>query len=165
MSPITLVSLVLLLNGSGQIPASQRVPQPCKPSRLSGQAAALVRPILKSRVAAYRDVRDANGQVVIQPGAAEDFMNGLYRLFDDHSRAADEALAVLVRYYVGEDPGEDLWCEIVHRGKEMLPYLAKYHGCMPTTGAEPIPKSLLDIPDQYPELIDVIGHGENCERN
>jgi len=164
MNPITLVSVTLMLNGSA-ISASHRIPHPCKPSRLSRQTAALVQPILKSRIAAYREVLDAKGRAIIQSGAAEDFIDRLYDLFDDRSRAADEALAVLLRYYVGEDPGEDLWCEIVHRGKQMLPYLEKYHDCLPTTGAEPIPKSLLDIPDWYPELMAEIGRGGSCERD
>ena len=54
--------------------------------------------------------------------------NALARIFRQNNRASDEALAVLVEFYVGEHSGEDIFCELVHRGKRVLPLLAKYHG-------------------------------------
>ena len=48
------------------------------------------------------------------------------KLFQMHTRAADEALVLLLNFYVGEALQSDLVHEITKRGKRMLPLLLKY---------------------------------------
>lgn len=48
------------------------------------------------------------------------------KLFQMHTRAADEALVLLMNFYVGEALQSDLVHEITKRGKRMLPLLLKY---------------------------------------
>jgi hypothetical protein len=50
----------------------------------------------------------------------------LARLFKTKTRTSDEALVVLMNYYVGEALGPDLVHEVSLRGKRMLPLLMKY---------------------------------------
>jgi len=48
------------------------------------------------------------------------------KLFQDKTASSDEALVVLMNFYVGEATGEDLLHHVTVRGKRMLPLLLKY---------------------------------------
>ncbi len=48
------------------------------------------------------------------------------KLFQDRTKSSDEALVVLMHYYIGEATGEDLLHHVTIRGKRMLPLLLKY---------------------------------------
>jgi len=48
------------------------------------------------------------------------------KLFQDRTKSSDEALVVLMNFYVGEATGEDVLHHITVRGKRMLPLLLKY---------------------------------------
>lgn len=48
------------------------------------------------------------------------------RLVDDKTPAGNEALVVLIQFYIGEATGEDLLHEVTKRGRSMIPYLRKY---------------------------------------
>jgi hypothetical protein len=50
------------------------------------------------------------------------------KLLEDRTKSSDEALVVLMGFYVGEATGEDLLHGITVRGKRMLPLLLKYRG-------------------------------------
>ena len=50
----------------------------------------------------------------------------LERVLEDHSAASTEALVVLLGFYIGEHPAEDISCEIVARGAQVLPLLHRY---------------------------------------
>src|SRR5216684_2558521 len=61
-----------------------------------------------------------------QLGAFQKSEKLLARLFKVKTRASDEALVVLMNYYVGEALGPDLVHEVTLRGRRMLPLLMKY---------------------------------------
>ncbi len=48
------------------------------------------------------------------------------KLFKDTTKASDEALIVLMNFYVGEATGEDVLHHVTIRGRRMLPLLLKY---------------------------------------
>ena len=48
------------------------------------------------------------------------------KLFQDKSKSSDEALVVLMKFYIGEATGADLLHHVTVRGKRMLPLLLKY---------------------------------------
>lgn len=50
----------------------------------------------------------------------------LAHLFKIKTRTADESLAVLMNFYVGEAIGQDLIHEVTVRGKRMLPLVIRY---------------------------------------
>jgi hypothetical protein len=92
------------------------------------QAAALLRPILDE----------------VQKGSEHDehrLSDLLYRLTQKRGRAADEALVVLMCFYVGESQEEA--DEAIARGKKMLPLLEKYQGRNPKVPGRAYPDSML----------------------
>lgn len=69
------------------------------------------------------------------------------KLFQMHTRAADEALVLLLNFYVGEALQSDLVHEITKRGKRMLPLLAKYQDDAVHFSKRSYPASLLVAKD------------------
>jgi hypothetical protein len=55
----------------------------------------------------------------------------LWNLFRDEKSSADEAMVILLNYYLGEANGEDLLHQVTVRGKRMLPLLRKYRRLSP----------------------------------
>ena len=98
---------------------AQEIQVPDKP-------ATLVKPILDAmRLAVKKQpVDESEGSPFWHSGEL------LGRLFKDRSRASDEALIVLLSYYLGESNGGDLVDEITERGRRMLPYLERYECCL-----------------------------------
>lgn len=69
------------------------------------------------------------------------------RLFQMHTRAADEALVLLMNFYVGEALQSDLVHEVTKRGKRMLPLLLKYQHDAVRFSKRSYPASLLVAKD------------------
>jgi hypothetical protein len=95
---------------------------------VSAQAAALVRPILDE----------------VQKGAEPDetrLSNFLYGLIQKKGSAADEALVVLMCFYVGESQEES--DAVIARGKRMLQLLDKYQSRNPEVPGRTYPASML----------------------
>lgn len=89
---------------------------------ISSGATKLIKPILDLRVKSIDN--PAEKEV---PGSTSWKMGKLlYRLSQNQSRDADEALAVLLGFYLGESNDEDLLHDVTIRGKRILPYLEKY---------------------------------------
>jgi len=69
--------------------------------------------------------------------------SALSSVLEDRSRVGDEALAVLLGFYLGEHSGEDISCELVARGSRVLPFLRKYRSAhirltgVPSTSLRP----------------------------
>ena len=47
-------------------------------------------------------------------------------ILDRRNRVTDEALAALLGMYIGTASGEDISCELVHRGRSVLPLLTRF---------------------------------------
>jgi hypothetical protein len=85
------------------------------------------------------------------------------RVCNRNNRSSDEALAVLIEFYVGEHSAEDILCELVHRGKRVLPLLAKYHHRkIVVPGVDMSRTEPLDT--LYDEVREQVRRGEHCER-
>lgn len=63
------------------------------------------------------------------------------------TRASDEAMVVLMNFYVGESTGTDLLHQVTVRGKRMLPLLLKYRNAHVVFSSRTYPSSLLLAPD------------------
>jgi hypothetical protein len=70
------------------------------------------------------------------------------------TKASDEALVVLMNFYVGEAPGEDLLHQVTVRGKRMLPLLLKYRNAHVVFSDRKYPSSLRLAPDVRKEDFD-----------
>ena len=89
--------------------------------------------------------------------------SALNSVFEKNTRASDEALAVLVEFYIGEHSGEDLFCELVHRGKRVLPLMKKYHRrSIVVPGMNMSRAEALDT--LYDGVVHEIRRGAHCER-
>jgi hypothetical protein len=96
----------------------------------TGVAAAAVQPprSVESLVVPILDLRaqaeSSQGEAQQSAFTKSEKLTG--RLFQIHTRAADEALVLLMNFYVGEALQSDLVHEVTKRGKRMLPLLMKY---------------------------------------
>jgi hypothetical protein len=80
--------------------------------------------------------------------------------------ASDEALIVLLHYYLGEANSEDELKEIVTRGKRMLPYLREYQSKVPRIDGKNYDDMLLPVDtvrEFFTDAIDLISKGQTIE--
>ena len=85
-------------------------------------------------------------------------------LLNKRTTASNEALAALLSFYIGEHANEDLTCELVARGKAVLPLLEKFRNHRIN-----VSKTIVVIPtehksSEYDSVIKRIKSGEHCER-
>jgi hypothetical protein len=76
------------------------------------------------------------------------------KLTDLKTHSSDEALVVLMNFYVGESPGEDVLHQVTVRGKRMLPLLLKYRNVHVIFSGRKYPSSLLLAPEVKKENFD-----------
>ena len=88
------------------------------------------------------------------------------KLFDNKSPASDEALVVLLYYYLGESNGEDQFQEIICRGNRMLPYLRKYQLLSPEILQRHYSKEVLlerkTVSEKFKDIADEINKGHSA---
>jgi hypothetical protein len=145
------LSAVLSLTAGAQASAPKEASQSNGRTQsvdVPAQAAALVSPILDE----------------IQKGTEHDesrLGDLLYGLTQKKGRAADEALVVLMCFYVGESQEET--DAVIGRGKRMLPLLKKYQHKNPKIGGRTYPDSMLKgisgKDDAFGGAIKAINHG------
>jgi hypothetical protein len=78
------------------------------------------------------------------------------QLFRVKTKSSDEALVVLMNFYIGESPGEDLRHQVTVRGKRMLPLLLKYRNARVTFSQKNYPSSLLLAADVKKQNFDEV---------
>lgn len=85
-------------------------------------------------------------------------------LFQMKTKSSDEALVVLMNFYLGESIDEDLLHEVSVRGKRMLPLLLKYRNARVVFSQKKYPSSLLVAADvrrqNFDEVITSIRSGK-----
>jgi hypothetical protein len=116
----------------GRSPAS-----PAPPPRLSASAAALLRPVISEYLAHAEEFDTSGRSLGLESPHRAVFEERCERLLATKGHAADEAIAALMCFYVGEHWGEELMCETLRRGKRMVPYLRRFLHEVPVTGLEP----------------------------
>ena len=136
------------------------VPTPCSPPRLSPKAAALVRPVLSEYLAGHAARLDEYGVFREESVRYKVFEERFYKLLGSHGAAADEAIAALLCFYVGEHTAEELICEALARKTTIRPFLLRFRSCPPQTGLEPIPAFFTTIPNLREEVLARIAAGE-----
>jgi hypothetical protein len=75
-------------------------------------------------------------------------------LFQTKTKSSDEALVVLMNFYIGEAPGEDLLHQVTVRGRRMLPLLVKYRDARVVFAKREFLPSILLSPDVKKENFD-----------
>ncbi len=132
-------------------------PRP-SPSKLSGSTEQIVA-VPVPVAALIRLILDE-----VQKGTQHDesrLGNLLYGLTQKKGRAADEALVVLMCFYVGESQEET--DAVIARGKRMLPLLKKYQDKNPKIPGRTYPDSMLkgisSRADAFEGAVKAISHG------
>jgi hypothetical protein len=108
----------------------------------------LVKPILDLCADAKASQGERQNAAVWQTGK---LMGALFQM---RTKASDEALVVLMNFYVGEASGEDLLHQVTVRGKRMLPVLLKYRNAHVVFSKRTYPSSLLLASDVRKENFD-----------
>lgn len=150
----------------------------CEHIYLKGKLKAIIIPILKERISEYKDTYDSNGN--IKPREDYDSL-GNYIEYSKHNLKLDtlfenvleiknkytnEILAILLGIYFGEHQLEEIECEIINRGSQMLPYLLRYKDkCISRINGIDIPDKIIlkeDIQRHYEENIKEIKLKHKC---
>jgi len=142
----------------------------CKPQLLRPEVLSFVRPVLENYITKYKLSygEDSKGYFLDKNEERIEmyqtkFYKSLDALISNKSTDADEALAYLLNVYIGEHPGEMLVCEVINRGKRILPLVLRYRDCTPFTGLEPFP-DFLEGSRLLPEYaIEGINKGKKCK--
>jgi hypothetical protein len=87
--------------------------------------------------------------------------SALSPVLQDHSPTGTEALVYLLGVYVGESSGEDIACELVGRGKEVVPLLRQYEASQ-SVPREIDPALIRRSAVEYPIVEARILRGETC---
>jgi hypothetical protein len=82
-------------------------------------------------------------------------------VLQDRSPTGSEALVYLLGVYVGESSGEDIACELVGRGNEVVPLLHRYEASQ-LVPREIDPALIRRSADEYPIVEARIRRGETC---
>ena len=113
------------------------------------KVASLVRPILNLEADSLRLCRSTKPQSCTEGREREEELARsreverlTTELLKKKGQTANEALAVLLCYYVGEGNGEDILFTITSRGRQMLPLLQKYQHRTPVINKRSYPDKL-----------------------
>jgi hypothetical protein len=108
----------------------------------------LVQPILDLCADANASQGERQNAAVWQTGKL------MSMLFQMKTKTSDEALVVLMNFYVGESLGEDWVHQITVRGKRMLPLLLKYRNARVIFSQRKYPSSILLAHDVKKEFFE-----------
>lgn len=111
---------------------------------VSEQVASLVKPILDAQqkfLGTCGDAADSSNCTAGDPSQEERLGELLYQLTQKKGPSADEALVVLMSFYVGESQEET--DAVIARGRRMLKYLNKYRYVTPSVPGRVYPRSML----------------------
>ena len=99
---------------------------------------------------------------------SEESWKAFDRVFDPvlnkRTPSSNEALAALLSFYIGEHPNEDLTCELIARGKAVLPLLEKFRDRDIDIDKTIVVVRIDDKAARYDAIISSIKAGEHCER-
>jgi hypothetical protein len=134
----------------------------CVPKPLPQRALALIKPLMVLRTQQAKDNFTDDGRWITESPVTPKVEKRFEALLANRSAAGDEALAYLLNVYMGEHPGEELVCEVINRGKRMVPLIRAYHECTPLIGLEPLHKFVRGSGYLPNMALDSIKSGNGC---
>jgi hypothetical protein len=128
--------------------------------RVPKEVACRVRPILDAAC----EARKESEATAVGRSATQRVELRLAKLMAKKGTATDEALVVLLGYYIGEASGEDVLHAVTVRGRRMLPYLRKYRHRRTVIPGGEYPESLRAQPAvrelMFKDAVEAIEKGE-----
>jgi hypothetical protein len=112
----------------------------CKPTKLSDEAMKLIKPLMELRIKQNKEQFTEDGRWRGESQYTPEVEKRFCSILKNRSKAGDEVVAYLLNVYMGEHQGEELVCEVMNRGRRMLPLIEEYKRCIPLIGLEPLPK-------------------------
>jgi len=131
---------LLVLCFVGLFISGTSLPADCVPPQLSSDALQLVKPLMELRIKQNEEQFTEDGRWKGESQYTPAVEKRFYAILENRTKAGDEAMAYLLNVYMGEHPGEELVCEAINRGKQILPLIKAYSECIPMVGVEPLPK-------------------------
>jgi hypothetical protein len=95
---------------------------------------------MQLRIKQAQDEFTADGHWIKESAVTPAIDNKIGQVLADHTQAGDEAVAYLLTVYMGEETAEELVCEVIDRGKRMVPLVRLFQAKQPPIGLEPLPK-------------------------
>ena len=130
---------LLLISGAMAAPAAMAAD--CKPTLLPPRVLRLVKPLMKARLHEAEEIA-RTGSWNPDSRASRNAEDRLAAVLQDGTPAGDQAVAYLLTVYLGEHQGEDVVCEVLKRGRRMVPLVRAVQECQPLTGLEPYPANV-----------------------
>lgn len=134
----------------------------CKPKLLRPKVLWLVKPLLELRIKQHRDQFFEDGRWRGESSITPEVDRRFEALLKNRTPAGNEALAFLLTIYMGEHRGEEIVCEVINRGKRMLPLIRAVRECRPLTGIDPYPKILEGSGVLVEHAVKGLEAGESC---
>lgn len=121
---------------------------------LSPDVTTLVAPVLNAAVAVATRENEKTYAVLDEK---------VEKVLNPQTATTTEALAVLLGFYIGEASAENISCELVARGKPVLPMLRRYANATVIVPGFDMSRTRR-ITTEYEIVVERINSGERCER-
>ncbi len=135
----------------------------CIPEMLPTDVLAIVKPYLQELTLATKEEYNDTGVFRGSSPHREKAYQMFRSILKNRTSAGDKALAYLLNIYTGEHPGEELVCEVINRGRHILPLVKKYSECIPLTGLEPLHEFIQGSGVLPGYAIEGINKGKGCQ--
>lgn len=117
---------------------------------------------MQLRIQQAKDNFTEDGHWIAGSPVAPEVEKRFEALRSDCTSAGDEALAYLLTVYMGEEPGEELVCEVINRGARMVPLISEFQKCAPLLDLEPLPKFVRGFGSLPSMALKGISSGKGC---
>ena len=123
----------------------------CTSAVVSDAASRMVLPLLQT----VSDVRRKQAVPRAEPdwGLEDKIIDALTNVLEDQSPAADESVAALLGFYLGEHEGEMIEEEVLRRGARMEPLVRLYGICRPVLTTGSVPDDISWLGTLYPDVL------------
>ena len=135
----------------------------CIPEMLPPDALAIIKPYVQELTLATKEEYTDNGAFKGSSPHREKAYQMFCSILKNRTPEGDKAVAYLLNIYVGEHSGEELVCEVINRGRRILPLVKKYSECIPLTGLEPLHEFIQGSGVLPGYAIEGINKGERCQ--
>jgi hypothetical protein len=135
----------------------------CRPKLLPEKVLRLIRPLMAARAQQAKELEEGRNWDPTSP-LSQKVDRLLTVVLRDGTTAGDQAVAYLLTVYMGESYAEGITCEVLSRGRRMLPLVKAVKECQPLTGLEPLPQAVYYAYDPtLASILEDLEKGKGCD--